>query len=266
MDNDVLANLSQGGLNALEAETEKQENETPADPPAENKQEEASPSQAGENTLDESKLPFHKHPRWNAMRKENEELRNSLREISEWRQSAENRLSDVSSRVQPNSEHLPDWFVKAFGENPDAYEAWKGLEKGMREGIKEELRQDIENQKAQQIQQEKHYLEWVDESIGALEESVGVDLRSKQNENLRNEILKVAVDFQPTSLDEKGAPYIDLKKAYEIHKRLKAENSEAMKAKKSLAGSTMSGASAEGSKKDFLTPSDTRRMSWSNFN
>ena len=103
---DFLASVVKEGEEEALKELDKEEKETPPAPPTETKpEEEKSPSPQGEkkepeapNTEDDSKLPFHKHPRWKAMYEDNETLKQQVEELSRFKEEVTPLIEEEKSR------------------------------------------------------------------------------------------------------------------------------------------------------------------------
>lgn len=218
----------------LPEETDEQEKETPEESPTENNQDEDEPSQEGgqssedDNTLDAKPEPFHKHPRWQAMQTENETLKNQLEELS-------GTVKDISQSQTKQPEELPAWWVSLAGSDEVARQAYAGFEsqnKQNREQIRAELIAEQKQEQQKEQQEQTQWDTWRDTELQTL--------RDEGEKFKDNELLKVALDMQPS--DENGN--ISLRKSLDILKLQKlqeqAGNKDKLNAKKKLAGDTMS--------------------------
>jgi len=263
MEDDILAGIpsdsdSDEAIDSMfDEKKDEQVKETPAESPTgtETKTEE-SPSHQGEpedSTDDESKLPFHKHPRW----KEMYETNKTLKEQNELMLEKLSRLDDVSERVtelaksrdtQPTA--VPEWFARLYGNDPEVYrlynEASTQEKASMREEIKREVAKELQQEEQQRQQSLKQGIDWVQKNIQSLKDS------GEQFDE--NELKKVALDYKPT--DDEGN--IDFTKALSILKATKSSvNAEKSKARKEIgAAVTSTPKSVDAKKPDFKTASE----------
>lgn len=247
----------------IQPEPEKEEKDNSSDSPAEENQKEETQSSEGEkkeeksseDTQDAKDEPFHK--RWeqqrNKLKREfEEELDSKLQEQS---QQFEERLK--AYRPTDQSQQVPNWVKKIYGDSPDGVEFYKDYL------VEEEaktlrLKQQIfaESQQAVQLKQkeEEKWQGWVSDQLERLTDD------GKTFD--RNKLLKVASDYKPT--DDEGN--IDFLKAYELYQKFEASevNSEKSDARKRLAGATISSApnTTETTKKTYETPETLRNKSW----
>jgi len=264
MDEDnILADIAQEGEQVEEDEQfvkptggdDEEEKDTPEDSPTENNQNEDEPSQEGgeseedSNTLDAKPEPFHKHPRWQAMQTENETLKSQVEELS-------GAVEDISQSQTQQSEDLPSWWQSLAGNDDVARKAYAGFRsqtKQDREQIRTELIAEQKQEQQRQQEEQSQWDTWRDTELQTLR-----DEGEKFNEN---ELIKVAVDMQPS--DENGN--ISLRKSLEILKlqklQEKADSKEKLNAKKKLAGDTVSDNQGESQPKP-INSGDLRNKSW----
>lgn len=259
--NELLADIPSEG----EAFGKKDERvkETPAESPADNKPTEQAPSPAGAETapsLDESNkqdesndVPFHKHPRWQKMREENEALRSRLEELN----SSVGQIKETFSQQHQSSVEIPAWFSKLYGENVEAWDAYQDHVKAEREAIKTELFKEQQAQQAKYQEEQKRWHDWVDTSIEKIENQFQADL---SNEKDREKFLAFVHKYKPT--DDHGN--IDLVKGWELYsERQPKEDPARARARKEAADRVMSDSKpAEKPAKDFYTNLDVKKWSW----
>lgn len=92
------------------------EGTTPPAPSAEKKDEKVTPP-SGEENPDEDNIPFHKHPRFKNLIKENKELRATLAEINQKLTAQPTAEGDQGKEAE-----VPNWFKSIYG---DSQELWK---------------------------------------------------------------------------------------------------------------------------------------------
>lgn len=268
---EFLASIPAEGDNAFEEDTETDNSEDSQS--EENQEEEESPSQKGEeaseeeenseddsedskeseetNTSDEKNIPFHKHPRWQKMHSENQELKTMVDDLK----------GEISSlKVEPKEQKdapMPNWFVNLFGEDDQAWSAWQEQTRQQKEEISKEILQAMESKQQSQTQEQQKWEKWVDDQVLAVQEENDTTFDSKT----RDKLLKIALDVKPT--DDKGN--IDFSKAYEIMQEReeieRLRQGKQKEQKKKVAGKTVS-TSKDVSKQTFKTPNDFRNKDW----
>lgn len=265
---DFAANLQQEGEPALgdkafeglgtppEQKTEEEVKETPPTPPVEKETKTEQPPQEGDNTLDENKLPFHKHPRWIKTQEE-------LRQLKEYKASTEPRIQtyeSVIAKMAPTETAkrslppMPEWFTAVYGKNEDMW----GKQVEFFDGLKAQARQEFIDEQIKQNNEAKaeneRWTGWVKDSLQSLHDD-GLEFDE-------NELQKVALDYLPTDLEGN----IDFRKAYEIMNKLKsveqAPQKEKTEARKQIADMTIGKSRAEKPKEQFQTSNSLRNQSW----
>src|SRR3990167_10100084 len=93
MSDSILSDIPREG--ELLEEKDEEEKETRTEATAEEKTKSEKPPQEGEDTLDEKQVPFHKHPRFQEITRENKELKEAINELSEFRKDAESKLKGL---------------------------------------------------------------------------------------------------------------------------------------------------------------------------
>ena len=282
MEENILADIPREGtsldkfLDDQRANSDEQENESPAVSPAEEGDgTDTSPSPDGgstdgaenppaDNSQDESKLPFHKHPRWKAMHDENAALKQSLQEFMQSQRQVLERIAPPQVQA-PQQEQIPEWFVKAYGDDPQVWEAHQTFMREQREAIKNDLLREQQEMQMRQTQEAQAQEKWVDDSLAAVEQSYGVKLQP--GESTTNEFIKFVIDFKPT--DNEGN--LDLVNGWKLFQEMRKPQEQAKQAasqaRKSLASSTMSTdkGNAGTKTKDFFTPADFKNKGWKGF-
>ena len=124
----------------------------------ENKQTVKEPSQEGEtekdNTLDENKLPFHKHPRWIARENKIKEYESEISELRHFREEAEPLLKGLKDQ----NVEMPDWWKTTYGDSEDslkAYRIYLDNNKKAEDSITDKVLNRIEEKSSKEIQAEK---------------------------------------------------------------------------------------------------------------
>jgi hypothetical protein len=186
------------------------------------------------------------------MHEENRRLKETVDQLAR-------TTNELQTRVQQPShpgQQVPEVFIKAFGDNPEAWNAWQELSKAERAAIKQELideqRQQVEELRAK----EERWSRWVDESLKSVEDSHSVDF--SKNESLKNSFLKFVMDCLPT--DAQGN--VDLMKGWELFSKLNPPDEKRSQARKSVASKVGTDTKTEGKPRDYLTSHDLRHRDW----
>lgn len=272
---ELLAGIPSEGVDAQQAVedsrkeiADSQEEETPAESPADNKSEEESPASSGDkeeakaesnNSEDEDKnLPFHKHPRWKQMYEENRQLREEQQRL---KQEVDQRLTSVQSMAQQaKSVQLPERFVKLYGDNEEAWRLYKEEQDALKAEIKQEILRERESQETAK-----------QEAVRKGEEYVQTSLQTLQEEGIRfdrNELMKFMVDFKEKygTLPTDENDNIDFRKGYDLMMALKqdknVEASAKSQARKKIADATATTSKGEPEEKEYLTAAELRKMHW----
>lgn len=265
-DNDFLAGIRRENMMEFAPEKDEQETETPAESPSEKEPKdeesgsqpeaqegkddtppaEAKPSEEEEPAVFEA---FHKHPRWQSLQKE-------LKDLSQFKEQTMPLLEKIATSLESNQDTIPpmpDSFKDAFGENQALWEKQYRYEKQREDRLLSAVRQELQTAIQAPTREEKKWNEWVDNSVAELE-AEGLKFN-------RNELMKVAVDYQPT--DKEGN--ISLRKAYDILQLKKSQTTPASKPaekKKEIAGKTMGGKEGTTEVKDYKTWGEMRHRSF----
>lgn len=229
------------------------EQESPSDPPPENEPEGDKPAE-GDDTQSESEdkpeeeedEPFHK--RWKVRE---EKLKTELRE--EFEQELEQvRNSVVPAPATDSETEVPDSFKRLYGDDPEAYKAFKS-----------EIRRELEDEWAakeqaqaearqKEAEEAAYWQNWVKTELDTLEAS---------GEKFdRNELTQVMLKYKPTTEDGN----FDFQAGLEIYKALNPteDTSAKSKARKQIADSITAPSKGEPAKRDFQTPETLRNVSW----
>ena len=190
----------------------------PAASPAEKPKTEAAPEvvkekaeEGNEPKATEDKLPFHRHPRWKALREDNKRKDAALEEL---RKTVEDMKTKTVKTQE--SQEIPQEFKELFGEDQGHWQKFQKLTTSQAEAIVNARFKQMEETQAKTQQESARWTQWVDEQMVALSEETGLSLEDEESSE-RNEILKIALEYSPT--DKHGN--IDLHKAYELWKTLK---------------------------------------------
>lgn len=247
----------------------------PAVSSTENGQTETSPSSDGEaqpseavkgegadNNPNDNKVPFHKHPRWKAINDENAALKASLKEFMDYQKEMLSRVvpQQPAATPSPQQEQIPDWFKRAYGEDPEVWKLHQQVLSEQKKAIIEDLKREQAEEAKRAEEETKKWQDWVDTSIKSVEETYGVKLAS--NDPKTNEFIKWVIEFKPT--DDVGN--LDLVKGYKIFSELKREPPERVAARKQIAAQTTTEDKPGAKTKDrgFFTPQDFRNRGWKN--
>lgn len=179
--------------------------DTTSDPPSETVEKDVlAPSQeeqkaiTPEDPAEKKEVPFHKHPRW--IRQQNE-----LRELREQLAKRDTGAYEVIEEREAKDSQIPREFVDLFGDNPEAYKAYKALnEKHAREIIAaERAAEKAERERIAAFQQKA--VQAAEDALLELSEETGLDL-TDQNSTERNQILSICDKYK--LFDANGVPNI----------------------------------------------------------
>lgn len=199
--------------------------------------------------------PFHKNPRWNAMRKRNEALEQELSDFRKWKEEVDPLLKNISS----SKSELPEWWKKAYGEEETSKKAYEDYLKNSdeyKQSIKREILDEIKATTESQTRARQEANSYVEESIEAL--------KAEKGDFDKNELFKFMLDFEKEFfpiVDEKGN--YDFTKGYQLWKQMNPV-SDSTEAKKKIAADTMkSKVSVSNSNIPVVSPKMLRRgASW----
>lgn len=243
--NTALADVRQEGSDPFAGLGEKSSTESPA----ENKQGEEKPA-GGDNTQNsqnsQKEVPFHQHPRW--IERENE--LNALKTRDSEREKEIQDLKSFRDSVTKSSSPIPRWFSTLYGENTEAWDAYKEQDIANRNEIKKEILEEQEAIQQKRQEEVKYWDKWVNDEVTKLQTS------GKQFD--RNELLKVMMEYKPTDAENN----LDFEAGLRIYEALKARdaNPANSQARKKIADSVTKTSRAEGSKKDYKTHADLRNF------
>lgn len=260
---DFLADIpSEGGEVNLSTDAPEKKDEA-SDSPTDKKPVEADkPPQDGDNSPDDKNVPFHKHPRWKAMFEKASKVEGLEQQLSEMRGTIEKLQGGQISAT--SNERPPEWFVKLYGDNKDAY---KIMKEEMFGSFKKELKQEFFDELKKQRSDEEN-------ATKEGEKYVKSELQAMRDDGLEfeeNELMKFIVDMKDKygiyPLDDKNR--IDFRKAYELMKEFspakKDDKKATQNARKSIANFTTKNSSASPNtkgEKDYATAKDLRHTDW----
>lgn len=244
---DFFAGIDEGAQ-ALELDTLEQ---LPADSQSENNEGNGEPApQGGESTpegtpaaVDEENIPFHRHPRWIAMKTKDKEKEHQIEELRGQLKSFEDRFSQMSTAQKENvAQALPQEFVQLFGDNPDAWTAMEKLIANKAQDIVEKRFTAMTEQEKQRQEAQQRAEQIIEKEFESLSEETGLDFT--QDSSLRNAVKKIALQYRP--LNDAGDA-ISFTKAYELYTLLNPTN-DSTDEKKRIAANASSTVSSSGKK------------------
>lgn len=252
---EFLASIPNEGDEVSLGNQDAQEGEAPAGSPAEDSQTETAPSPGGANNQEENNVPFHKHPRWIEMRDEKARLEARLAELESRQQQP--APQQEAPRETAHGSKIPDWFVKLYGENYEAYEAYQEHVREERKAIRDSLEQEERQRAETQRAEAERWNSWAKRSMETIDERHGANLMS--DESRRKDFLSFVLKYKPT--DDSGN--IDMVKGWELYQLRNSPDPAKASARKAAADRVQSDAKpAEKPKKDYLTSQELRRTDW----
>ena len=250
-----VADFPTEGSNPFEeVKSEEAGTETPSESPAENKPTEQAASPQAANTEDESKLPFHKHPRWKTIVDSNKAMKAELEEMRAFR---EEQRSQAQSK-QPTSKQ-PAWHSKIFGDDPQAWAEFESYDGERRDQLKQEIRQELEQKQVETAAQQQRYQQLNDDAFSEMEDE---GLAFDRN-RLMNFILEYNEEYHNVPQNPDGT--INFRSALKLMQQLKGDPSaEKSQERKKLASQTTApargGSVPSGDR--ALSLQEVRKMGW----
>lgn len=244
---------------------ENQQEETPSSEEQEDLTEESVPEveSSEELTSEKKPLPFHKHPRFRRMIKENKELKGQLQELTslmgEIKESAQK-----NSHSQQEASVVPPEFQRIFGDDYEAYKLMAQMTQSQAKEIAEKIVAEqlsaIEQEENKEQQFHNEFVEWAEEQLGILSDELGVDLTSPDSTE-RNQILDICEKYGV--LDHEGRYDFRAANALRIKLYPKKKVSEE---RKKIAANTDQTLNESSSEQDTtMTPSKLRKASLKSF-
>lgn len=223
---------------------DEQQEETPEDSqPEDTKTEKDSVQTEDKKETEEKPVPFHEHPRFKEVIEQRNEFKQQLDDVQK-------TVGEVAENQTKQQSNLPPEFVHLYGDDDVAKRLYE-YQENQRESIKAELRAEGDTQRKQEVEETKRQDVWVENGLQELKD---------QGETFNtNELMKVAIDFQPT--DEEGN--ISLSKSLEILKAQKGAVKKDTTARKKLAANTGSTPQGEVEPSKDISMHQLRRTSFS---
>lgn len=221
---------------------------TPSESPAENEDVVVEP-EAGESNTPQEDVPFHKHPRWIERENELKRYREEIEELKNFKEQTAQTLS----RVDVVDTEIPQWFSDMYGENEKAWIAYQQHEKEREEEIEQRIIQKQRDQYIKAEQESKYWVSWVDENVQRLQD--------EGHKFDRNEFLKLMEKYRPS--DDRGNLDFDSGiELYNLSKASKPADTLKSQARKDIADTITKTDTGSPKKKDYMTPSDMRNLTW----
>ncbi len=231
------------------------ESETPAPSQEESKDDVQETEKTPEDSASTKEVPFHKHPRWIRQQREIEDLRKQL--------ESQKVVEPVVEKQE--DKQVPREFERLFGDDYEAYEAWKTLMDRQASEKAREVLESRDRERSQRENQEKERetkaIEMTENAFLELSEETGLDLTDAKNSE-RNQILDICLKYE--LWDKDGLP--NVRKANELRAQLYPEKpNELVEEKKRIVKQTGSQTNAAPKEHNVWTPSSLRKKSISQF-
>lgn len=211
---------------------------------------------------EEENIPFHKHPRWIAQKRKDEEKTQLISKLTSEIDEIKQSLSQMTSKEQAVAvKSLPEEFVRLFGDQPEAWTDMDKLITSRAEAIVDSRFKAMSAQEQERQLAEQRANEYIENEFSTLAESTGQDFSN--GSSLRNAVMKIANEYRPAN---DTGDNISLAKSYDLYMRLNPQGSD-LGEKKRIA-SNASGIQTSGSGTELdgpITPSKLRKASLSNF-
>ena len=192
--------------------------------------EDTTPAESQTENKSEDDLPFHRHPRWKAMREANERLESQLEEFQSQLESLQQRRESPAETTD-----LPDWWVERYGKEEDSVKGYKQYVKN-----NEELEQQIEQKILAKIEERNQQVEKLaQESYQDLDQQYDELVESGAKVE-KNELFKFILDMEEeTGVSISNGERYDLEKAYKLYQKMNPPKEDITEKKKNIAGLSM---------------------------
>lgn len=205
--------------------------------------------QEQDRSEDESKVPYSR------FKKFHDEAKFYKEQAEEWQRRAESLKPQ-----EPVVTTAPDWWVKLYGDSPEAVEAWQ-IQAEQNERLKQEAREEaiqaLRDQEQQEEQRVNDNLSYIDDNISSLSDKLGRELTSKEESAL----LDIVDEYTPK--DDNGdyiGALMPFDKAWEIYelknKVTKAPTTQARDSVAALSGTQSQGSVEVDEKNKNFNPLD----------
>ena len=244
---EILADVKQEGADPFkefdpEANKEK---ETPAESSTPKEPEVKEPIQ-GDNT-DEDKTPFSIRWKSHAENLKAELETKHQEELGKLRQEFEAKIPPKES-----NKNIPEWFVKLYGENEEAWKAYDEHSQEEREQMKKDILAEQETKREEAKKEETYWNNWVEEGIKGLQ-TVGLEFD-------RNALIKTMLDNPKEVTNALGN--FDFNLGYKLYREQNPASLVNTDARKKLADTTTKTSPSEKGSKDYMTSNELRGKSW----
>ena len=184
------------------------------------------------------------------------------------REEAEAKAQELEARLQAlenegKGEEKSEFVAALVGENEEVSRSWAKEKESLKEEIKrEQIQEQLEAQRKEKEQKE-YWTKWTNDRLSEVEKEFNVDFKS--DENKKNELSKVMLDYSPT--DEQGN--LDYRKGMKILNELsrvkEVEETQKTQVKKNIADASVSKETSTQSNRGFVTSNDIRGRDWRSF-
>lgn len=229
--NDLNTKTTKIGFLNVEEDVE-EEKETPAESLSEKKTDDKEePSHQGDddtkdkvsdNTDDEDKLPFHKHPRFKELIQQNRELR-------EFKERAEKDLETLkqTNKIVQEDEPMSKEFIELLGGNQEVWNIWKKMEEKNLEIAEKRVIEKLEKRQTEI----KEAQERTDNEVKNEMQKLKDDGKVFDEDELKNVLRK----YQPVKIDKNGEPVLNFEKGFEILEIINKKDPSKIEARKKVA-------------------------------
>lgn len=135
------------------------------------------------------------------------------------------RLASLETEVRsrPQTDNLPDWWKKDYGEDENSKKAYSTFKQGLKEELRQERQYEQEQERIARQQADARVVEIAegfDNQMEDLEEELGKNLSDRE----KTELLEIVEQYSPQ--DEQGnyPAFISVQKAYELSQKLAVKN------------------------------------------
>ena len=229
-------------------EIEEEETNTPPAPSAENKDGKAPlPS---EGNTDEDNLPFHKHPRFKNLIKENKELKTMLAEINE-----KLSVNPKGQEADQGNDTIPNWFKSIYGDNQELYKEFSAHSGQQQKEIVAKAVETLREEFTRPQREAEQVQTWIHDKI--------TELHDDGEEFQEEDLISVMKEYTPFGengqLDfRKG---LKLMRAFATVKSKDTTDKEKSEARKKIGAMTAGGGQGTPTK-SAVNMNNIRKMSW----
>lgn len=250
---DIKAELADLVVKDEPKKAEASESQPEKEAPAPSQEEPKKADGSSEDSAPTKEVPWHKHPRWIRMQNELKEARETLAKTTQ-KPAEEPKKSEETKEV-------PKQFQKLFGEDYEAYEAWKTFQEQQAVAIYKAQKEQEAAEMKKVKSAEEQAAKFAEDAFLELAEETGIDFHDRSNTE-RNQVLDICVKYD--LFLPNGMP--NVKKANELRAALYPPKADVVtEEKKKVATKTNAKTNAASDESKVFTSSKLKKMNISQF-